>query len=118
MKGSSFASFLVMVPLRRVGMCACMCKPMRNIIMQIMIHQSEYLHLHSCARAPFHGSSGPLSPTHTRAPTSPILPHPLAFSSLFFLSDRSVVRLWKIAGRGAKDLLLLSLSQEGSDIYI
>lgn len=85
MKGSSFASSLVMVPLRRVGMCACMCKPMRNIIMQIMIHQSKYLHLHSCARAPFHGSSGPLSPTHTRVrPPLPFSPTPSLFLPSFF----------------------------------
>lgn len=58
---------------------SCVCvETMRNIIMQIMIHRSEYLHLHSCVRAPFPGSSVLLSHSHTR-------PLPRSFSPSFCL---------------------------------
>lgn len=51
MKRVEFASLLVMVVMvPRRPVCV---ETMRNIIMQIMIHRSEYLHLHSCVRAPF-----------------------------------------------------------------
>lgn len=96
MKRVEFASLLVMVvmvPRRRV----CV-ETMRNIIMQIMIHRSEYLHLHSCVRAPFPGSSVfALSLSRSLSHTRPL---PRSFFSLFSVSYRSVVRLRQIAELG------------------
>lgn len=61
--------------------------------MQIMLHQSEYLHLHSCARAPFRRSSGLLSLPHLRAISPFVSPPPLCFfSSLFFSAWRRLIR--------------------------
>lgn len=61
---------------------------MRNIIMQIMLHQSDYLHLHSCARAPFHRSAGLLSLPHLRALSPFVSPN----SSLLFSAWRRLIR--------------------------
>lgn len=66
--------------------CVCV-ETMRNIIMQIMIHRSKYLHLHSCVRAPFR--------SHALHDILRVF-----FFFLFPVSHRSVVRLRQIAELG------------------